>query len=110
MATLGDGHAEPISRLLFPGSQLLASGDEGGVIRLWDTRQKKAIYKCAAAAPLSAHDRLLPLNSNPVACGASYAVAVRQPIGSLLGTSVNSLLTENAVNCWPAASHHERLL
>ncbi|KAI8910052.1 WD40-repeat-containing domain protein, partial [Powellomyces hirtus] len=38
-------HSEPLNALLALNAQLLASGDDGGCIKIWDTRQRKVAMK-----------------------------------------------------------------
>ncbi|KAI8853397.1 WD40-repeat-containing domain protein [Chytridium lagenaria] len=40
-----DAHSEPINRILSIGPAMVASGDDAGVVKVWDVRQKKEVRR-----------------------------------------------------------------
>lgn len=60
MARLADAHGEAINRLVNCGENTVASGDDGGTVKVWDTRQNKCCNSFSAHQDFVADMEFLP--------------------------------------------------
>lgn len=76
VARLADAHGEPINRLVNCGETTVASGDDGGTIKVWDTRQNKCCNSFDAHEDFVADMEFLPGSNQLLAASGDGTLSI----------------------------------